>query len=188
MASFAVAAAGWQNFYLLASTAAATLTGLMFVAVTFGSSLVTAESAPTARSFLDPTFSHFVQVLITGCLVTIPSMSPPLLGGLLLAVAALRGLALVRVFRHMLYAQRKNGDLDLSDWLSGVVAPLLCYLTLAATAVGFLQRYAIAFDGLAVVTVLILLNGVYGAWELMVWMALERSRARPPAAGAGDGG
>src|SRR5580692_9746483 len=95
--SFTVAALTWQNFYLLVGTAAATLVGLMFVAVTFGSSLVTAETSPTARAFLDPTFTHFVQILFTACLVTIPSMGSRLFGSLLLLIGVLRIATTVRV-------------------------------------------------------------------------------------------
>jgi hypothetical protein len=43
--SFLAAAATWQSFYLLVGAAAATLIGLMFVAVTFGSSLVTMQAS-----------------------------------------------------------------------------------------------------------------------------------------------
>ncbi|HXK16333.1 MAG TPA: hypothetical protein VNG33_00915 [Polyangiaceae bacterium] len=176
MLGFSAVAQSWQNFYLLVGEAAATLVGLMFVAVTFGSSLVTAETSPTARAFLDPTFTHFVQILFTACLLTIPSMGPTVLGALLLVLAVLRLAALFRVYRHMRAAHRKNNDLELSDWLSGVVFPLLCHLLLSATGLAFIQGYAVAFTLLAVVTIAILLIGVFGAWELMVWMAIARSR------------
>src|SRR5882724_3395070 len=135
--SFTAAALGWQNFYLLVGTAAATLVGLMFVAVTFGSSLVTAETSPTARSFLDPTFTHFVQILLTACLLTIPSMRPVLLGALMLVIAGLRLAALFRIYGHMRQAHEAHNDLELSDWLSGVVFPLLSYLLLATAGVAF---------------------------------------------------
>lgn len=174
--SFTAAALSWQNFYLLVGTAAATLVGLMFVAVTFGSSLVTAETSPTARSFLDPTFTHFVQILLTACLVTIPSMGQALLGALLSVIAALRLVRLFRVYRHMRQAHQAHNDLELSDWLSGVVFPLLSYLLLGAAGLAFIEGYAVAFNLLAGVTIAILLIGVFGAWELLVWMAIARAR------------
>jgi hypothetical protein len=173
--SFTTAAAGWQNFYILVGTAAATLTGLMFVAITFGSSLVTKESSPSARAFLDPTFTHFVHILVTACVFTIPSMTAPVLGVVLIVMAGLRGTALVRVYRHMKAAQAKAGDLDLSDWMSGIVLPAACYLVLVATGAGFLDGDAVAFDTLATVMIAVLLVGVFGAWELMVWMAVARA-------------
>jgi hypothetical protein len=178
ISSFAAAAVPWQNFYILTGTAAATLVGLMFVAVTFGASLVTPESADSARAFLDPTFNHFVHVLLTACLMEIPTMTATLLGVLLLCLGALRASRLFWVYRRMMEAHRVHHDIELSDWLSGVVFPLFCYLLLAATGGGFLAGYAVAFNGLAIVSIAILLIGILGAWETLVWMALAHSRAK----------
>lgn len=182
--SFHDSAVAWQNFYLLVGTAAATLAGLMFVAVTFGSELVTPRDGASVRSFLDPTFNHFVHVLLTACLMVIPTMPSALLGALLLLVAALRVHALVRVFRHMREAQRIHQDIELSDWMSGIVLPLGCYVLLAASAALFFVGQAVAFGTLAVVTLGLLLIGVFGAWELVLWLALTRTKQRgfPPTA------
>jgi hypothetical protein len=175
---FSAAAATWQNFYLLVGTAAATLAGLMFLAITFGSELVTPDTSASVRSFLDPTFNHFVHVLLMACLMVVPTMGPTLLGVLLLLVAIYRVAALFRIYRHMREAHRIHQDIELSDWLSGIVIPLMTYLLLGAASVGFVLRFEAAFDALAIVTLALLLNGVFGAWELMVWLALTRTRRR----------
>jgi hypothetical protein len=175
MSPFATVAGPWQTFYVLVGTAAATLVGLMFVAVTFGSSIVRRETSDTARSFIDPTFTHFVQVLFMACLVVIPTMRPRLLGALLLTVSALRFAALFQVHRHMRRAQKVHRDIELSDWVTGIVVPSLCYLMLGATGVAFIEGCAAAFTALAIVTIAILMLGVFGAWELMLWMALTRA-------------
>jgi hypothetical protein len=187
--SFPATLQSWQNFYLLVGTAAATLIGLMFVAVTFGSSLVTRETSAQARAFLDPTFAHFAQVLVSACLVTIPIMGPRLLGGLLLFISTLRTAALVRVFGHMRAAHRRHGDIELSDWLMGIALPFLCYLLLGATGAAFVTGQSAAFAGLAIATLLILLNGIFGAWETMVWLAVavgERRNGQSDAANSDD--
>ncbi len=177
MSAFALAAAGWQNFYLLVGTAATTLVGLMFVAVTFGASRIERVERPEImRAFLDPTLSHFVQVLVTACLLLIPTMTARLFGALLVAVALFRLASLVRVHGRMKEAQRANNDLELSDWISGVVLPLGEHLGLGASGALFAVGRP-AFAGLALVTMLVLLTGVYGAWELIVWIALSRPRA-----------
>lgn len=173
--SFAAAALPWQNFYLLVGTAAATLVGLMFVAVTFGSGLVKPETATTARSFLDPIVNHLVQTLLVACLVIIPTMGSAVFGILLLFVSAFRLVALVGIYRHMRLAHSRSNDIELSDWVMGIAIPIVCHLLLAASGVAFTLHYVIAFDVLAVVTIVNLMNGVYGAWELMVWMALARN-------------
>jgi hypothetical protein len=176
MSTFAATAATWQNLYMLIGTAAATLVGLMFVAVTFGSNVVKTENTASVRSFLDPTFTHFVQVLFTACLIAVPAMSGTLMGVLLIAIGGLRAAALVQVFRHMRKAQQAHHDLEFSDWISGIVLPSLCYLALGGTGVAFILGLAAAFSALAVVTIAILMIGVFGAWELMVWLALTRAR------------
>jgi hypothetical protein len=173
---------GWQSFYVLAGTAAATLTGLMFVAVTFGSSLVTRETAQSTRAFLDPTYMHFVQVLLTGCLLTVPTLGPTVLGCALMIVGALRTVGLYSVFGRYREAQRKHGDIEMSDWLISIALPLLCHLVLMTAGAGFILRKAAALTGLAVVTMGLLFIGIHSAWELFVWMALAVSeRRRDPA-------
>ena len=177
MSSFAAVAGPWQTFYVLVGTAAATLVGLMFVAVTFGSSIVRRETSETARSFIDPTFTHFVQVLFVACLVVIPTMRPRLLGALLLTVSALRFADLVRVHRHMRRAQKVHHDIELSDWVTGVVVPVVCYVLQGAAGLGFIRGHDGAFTTLAIATISILMLGAFGAWELMLWMALTRAVA-----------
>jgi cytochrome bd-type quinol oxidase subunit 2 len=177
---FAHLAATWRDFYLLAGTAAATLLGLMFVAVTFGASFVSAETSAeaseTARAFLDPTFMHFVQVLLTACALVSPSMGPTLLGALLVVGGIARISSLGYVYRQMRAAHGRHNDLELEDWLSGIVVPLAAHLVLIGTGAGFLMGRA-AFAWLAVVTIVVLVTGVYSAWELLLWLALTRARS-----------
>jgi hypothetical protein len=168
----------WQNFYMLAGAAAATLTGLMFVAVTFGSSLVTKETTATTRAFLDPTYGHFVQVLVTSCLLTVPTLEGWWLGGALVAIGGYRLSRLFWVFRSYQEAQRKHGDVELSDWLLSIVIPLLCFVLLVATGVGFIVGAPSALTGLAIVTLTLLFLGIHSAWELFVWMAVAVSERR----------
>jgi hypothetical protein len=172
------AAASWQTFYVLTGTAAATLVGLMFVAVTFGANIVKPETADVARAFIDPPFAHFVQVLVTACFVVVPDVRPWVLGPLLLVVGARRGASLLRVHRHMRTADRAQHDVELSDWVTAIVLPALCHALLIVTGAGFVVGWSGAFDALAVVTIAILVIGVFGAWELILWMVLNRAQTR----------
>jgi hypothetical protein len=174
------AAQAWQNFYMLTGGAAATLAGLMFVAVTFGSSLVTKESASSSRAFLDPMYRHFVQVLLTACLLTVPTLTGPILGVVLIAMGAFRASGLYRLVARYREAHRRYGDIDTSDWITGVYAPLVVYAALVGCGGGLIAGHGAALTGLAVVVLLLLFLGVYGAWEILVWMALAVSERRPP--------
>jgi hypothetical protein len=174
-ASFSAAIGPWQNFYILVGTASATLIGLMFIAVTFGSSLVTPESVTTARAFFDPILAHFAQVLIVSCLMLMPTMDATVAGALLLVIFAVRLVGMVVVYRQMAAAQRRSNDIELSDWLTSIVIPGLAHLMLAASSVAFLTGYAVGFTALAVVAIVILANALYAAWEVIVWLAVKRT-------------
>jgi hypothetical protein len=171
--------ASWQNFYLLVGTGAATFIGLMFVAVTFGASLITAETdtaeTGTARSFLDPALFHFMQVLFTACLLLIPTIGPAPLGVLLAGAGVFRLATLVRVYRNMRVADARAHDIEWTDWMSGIVVPLVAYTGLVGAGIAFVT-IGRAFDLLAIVTIVILFNAIYTAWELLIWLALTRLR------------
>jgi hypothetical protein len=173
---------GWQNFYILVGTAAATLTGLMFIAVTFGASLLTRDRQAFARAFLSPIYFHFVQVLLTAALLTVPTLGRMALGIVFIVLAGWRLANLGWVFRRYREAHRKNQNVDLSDWVLGIVLPFVCHGLLLATAIGFMLGVEASFTGLAVVTLGLLLIGIQSAWEQLVWIAmLLTERNHPPA-------
>jgi hypothetical protein len=76
------------------------------------------------------------------------------------------------IFRRYLGAQRASGDLDTSDWVAGIVLPIVLHLLLIASGIGFLRHEPVSLTGLAVTSLGILLIGIYSAWELLVWMAV----------------
>src|SRR5262249_2460160 len=145
-------------------------------ASTSGATLLTSEPTPSALPFTAPPFTHFVTVLLTACLMLCPTMSPQLLGGALLVVTVLRAAALFRVHRRMQEAHQRYHDIELSDWLMGIVLPAACYLALIGTGGAFVAGWSVSFNSLAIAIVAILLLGVFGAWELMLWLAMTRLR------------
>ena len=50
---------GWDNFYIMAGTAGATLIGLLFVIVTVGTRLSVSRVTHGVRAFLTPTLVYF---------------------------------------------------------------------------------------------------------------------------------
>ena len=64
----------WQNFYMIIGTAAATLTGLMFVATTLVAGLERHVSTLDAglSAFNTPTVVHFCAVLLLAGILSAP--------------------------------------------------------------------------------------------------------------------
>jgi hypothetical protein len=166
----------WHDFYLLTGGAAATLTGLMFVAVGFGAGLVTDENATAVRAFIDPPLSHFLHVIVTACLLVMPTMTGHVLGSLLLVGVGVRVASLVWIFRRYMQAHRKFGDMELSDWLLGIVFPALAFVTILVAAAGFMVGHPTSFTLIAAGTLAVLVIGVRNAWELMLWLVMEVGR------------
>lgn len=174
--AFATAAQAWHDFFLLTGGAAATLTGLMFVAISFGAGLVKEENTDNARAFTDPPMFHFVHVLMTACVVVAPTMTAPVLASLLIVGVGVRAAGLAWVYREFKRAHAANGDLEASDWLMGIVIPAVLFAALIGGAVALYLGAPAALTIIAAATAGVLFVGVRSAWELMLWIVTEVAR------------
>lgn len=154
----------WQSFYILVGTSAATLVGLMFVAISVGSRVVTPKDLPALRVYLSPTIVHFLTVLVTSAAVLFPTLPRALLGALLVVAGlancgrALIGLPVMR-----------RSHPDVHDWVWYLLVPLVSYLLFVATGIGLFLRVGQAASGLAVATLLLLVAGIRNAWDLVIF-------------------
>jgi hypothetical protein len=162
----------WHDFYLLVGGAAATLVGLMFLAIALGSRMITEETIPGLRVYLTPTVIHFVYVLIIAIVGVVPALTRAPLGAMLvLAGLASLGQALsgVPVMRQL----QREGKLDQGDRMWYLLTPVFCYLLLMGAGVGLLSRSSQALNGLALATMVLLVLGIRNAWDMVVFFALK---------------
>src|SRR5438046_2097168 len=120
---FAATLKEWSTFYFITATAGATLTGLMFIAVTFGANRLDKLSISVARPFLDPSLNHFLWTLVMGAVMNIPSLASVALGVVLLGIGSLRLVAGIATVRRLVEINRRQQDFELSDWLIHIVLP-----------------------------------------------------------------
>lgn len=165
---------GWDNFFVTAGTAAATLIGLLFVAVTVGTGFSTSKIEQGARGFLTPTLIRFVGVLFVSLVVLAPWPSAwPI--GIILSLGGLAGLAhqtKVVIMRHKVGLAL----VDWHNWLPYVGVPALGSTTLIVGALALLAERSFAPYVLAGATVLLLFAGIYGAWDLTLWIIKNREK------------
>jgi hypothetical protein len=164
----------WDNFFVTAGTAAATLIGLLFVAVTVGTRFSTSKIEQGTRGFLTPTLIRFVGVLFLSMAVLAPWPSAlPI--AIVLGLGGLAGLAHqieVVVLRHKMGLALH----DWREWLPYVGVPALGSATLIVGAVGLFAEKLFAPYAIAGATVLLLVAGIYGAWDLTLWIVKNRDK------------
>ena len=127
---------GWDTFFIMTGTAAATLTGLLFVVITLCVRLSTTRAAQGVHAFVTPTLVRFGGVLFQSLALVVPWPSAwPL--AIILGLAGLGGFAyvivVVRTLRRLNFVA-----LDLRDWVAYAGAPALANVSLIAGAAGLI--------------------------------------------------
>ena len=165
--------ATWQNFYVLIGTAAATLTGLMFVVVTLFAAVRVRASSPSEvfATFNTPNIFHFGAALLVAALLSAPwqALWP---ADLLLGLSGLWGMIYVVI---VLRRVRRQTDYQpvLEDWLWYTAFPLVSYTALVVAALLLPGYPAPALFVIAAATVLLLFIGIHNAWDNVTFIALE---------------
>jgi hypothetical protein len=167
----------WQNFYMIMGTAAATLTGLMFVVTTLiagiDAHLSTLNAAVSA--FNTPTVVHFGSVLLLAGILSAPWQgfsSLSILLGLLGMGMVLYSIIVMRRLRRVPHYQS-----TFEDWLWYMVFPLLAHVSLIVAAFVLPKNPAPALYMLGSAMILLLLVGIRNAWDMVTFLAVERSHS-----------
>lgn len=152
----------WENFYVIIGSAAAALTGLMFVVMTLITSLRAQRSSGTTASFATPTVVHFCASLLIAAILSAPW---PMLWNvsLLLSLAGLGGaIYVVIVVRRV----RRQTDYKpvMEDWVWRTLLPFVSYTALLIASVVLLSNPVPALFVIGAVTVLLLFIGIHNSW------------------------
>lgn len=171
--TFSSAVAGWQNFFMLAGTASATLVGLLFVAVSLHLDLIGESGAATILSLARRTFTRFILVVVVALLFLVPSQDPLGLGLPLLALGIADTVRSVRAARASVGPRK--GRIDLRDATNRivlpVVLPLLSSLGLIAVAASVLVGETAYLYWVVPIIAGILANAATNSWNLMLGLA-----------------
>jgi hypothetical protein len=165
--------ASWSEFYFLCGSAAAGLTGLMFIAVTFGSRLITPEKLEYVEAFFSPICDHFIQAFLLCAVALIPIAGPGTLGVTILLTTLFRIGELARTYRLTKAASKESHDIETSDWVLGVILPAAVYVSLIATGVCFLMGNAAAPALFAISLLCLLVIALRRVWEMLLWIATK---------------
>ena len=168
----------WQNFYVIIGSAAAALTGLLFVVATLIAQVRVRVSSPTEAfaTFNTPNIVHFRSALLVAAILSAPWQAL-WNAGLLLGLSGLGGMIYVVI---VLRRARRQTDYQpvLEDWLWHTVFPLVSYTALLVAAMLLPGYPAPALFVIAAGTVLLLFIGIHNAWDNVIFIAFELSRSQ----------
>jgi hypothetical protein len=165
---------GWDEFYLLAGSAAAVLIGLIFVVISLMQDRPRSSVLAGSKLYMGPIVLGVSFVLVLSAMALIPGVGRNRVAAVTMAIALwglARGIRSSVGIRVLLGEEREVHWTDL--WFYGVI-PSVVYLALGFVAVAFWENWNWAHDGLAAATVAILLSAIRNEWDLVTWLAPRR--------------
>ena len=165
----------WQNCYFMIGGASAGLMGLMFVALSLGMGLANDAASTEISAFVTPSILYFVSALLVSSVMLVPTFTPPMLGGILVLGA---GMGLARIMQHvwwLIQVAIKHRDFDYWNWLTQIIWPLLSYGLILLAGLGFVVgQWSLAFIGLWLATLMLLICAISNTWSLVIWIIEHR--------------
>jgi hypothetical protein len=164
--------AGWDNFYVIVGSAAAGLAGLTFVVIALIRDVRNVR--PTGlRAFVTPTIVHFGGVLALAAFLSMPHQHVATLSAGFVA----GGLAGLGYGVSTALSLRRQGPEYVpvrEDWIWNVILPSLAYAALFLMGVLIWARPAQTLFGVAAVSLALLFIGIRNAWDIAIWMTIQR--------------
>jgi hypothetical protein len=185
-AQFGQAVAGWHDFYLLVGTAAVTLLGLLFVAVSLNLEVIAGEGHAELRGRAVLTFNSFLYILIFSLIFLIPDQTPAELGWPLLLVGGVGvytlSLNLLRIWRAR--DQAHPPGRGFLFWR--VILPICWSVVLLAVSATAVAGQTAWLAWLVPVFIARLIAAVRNAWDLLLHVGHDKREDREQRAAKGD--
>ena len=161
----------WENFYVIIGSAAASLTGLMFVVITLTVTTRRPGGSDTLGAFATPTVVHFCAALLIAAIINAPWQALWNVS-LLLGLASVAGV--IYIVQRVLHQTSYKPVLE--DWVWHVMLPLVAYTALVVAAVALSSITVPALFVIGAATVLLLFIGIHNSWDTVTYFAIEQAQ------------
>lgn len=159
----------WQNFYVVIGTAAATLTGLMFVAVTLIAQRQNRMPDEANAAFATPTVVHFGAALLIAAVFSAPWQVLWIVS-LLLGLIGVSGVTYIVIIARRLRHQNHYTPV-MEDWIWHTMLPLVAYTALVIAAITLPGNASPPLFFIGAATVLLLFIGIHNSWDTVTYIA-----------------
>lgn len=162
----------WQNFYMLTGTAAATLIGLLFVAISIGGYIPAKQAREYTLTFVNPTLMSYAQVLLLSCLAIMP-LQNALIFRIAIIILSILNIFLAFKVLWRIRVIHQDDEIDRDHWLWHIVLPGIAGLLFAGGAISLFFEQQLAPLIIAVAELLCLTIGLRNTWTLMLWLTIN---------------
>lgn len=167
----------WQSVYVLIGGMAATLTGLLFVAVSLGVRMIMSTDNPQLRTSAIRTFNQFLLIMEISIIMLIPRQTPTTLGVSVAVLALLAVVITVWSSRDVLTKGVTHGRRQ------AALANIMFALMIVGGVVLALYGETALFLILSLMIAL-LISSVFEAWGLLVELGRSDQTSGSPGGGS----
>jgi hypothetical protein len=170
---FTVAIAAWQPFYALAGSAAFTLAGLIFVAVSVKLDMVAlAEEQGDLVQFARQTLGNFLALMIISLVFMIPKQGPYGTGIPFLSIGMLMMWRATKLWKKFEFESKEQRLLNSALFRFKLLIPnTVCYAVLIFISVELMYGNTVYLGWMTLVIIWLLLSSSLSAWLLMLRLA-----------------
>jgi len=172
----------WHDFYLLAGTAAVTLVGLLFVALSFHLDTLLHDSKTHLLAAARMAFMNFIYVLLLSLFFLMPDAPPVAIGG---GVLALSAVILCFLVWNAMHARHSAALTEHERFLRRrfAIAGLVLGISIVASINFLAEPRHIFLLQMVTVTAVMLANAAGMAWDLLVQVGrIRKSSGEKPEA------
>jgi len=162
--------ARWANFYVITSTAAAALIGLLFVVITLAAQR-RVEDAKKIRVYLTPTVVHFTSILIVAALLTFPTQTR-YSGSLCVGLMGFAG----AIYSGLNFSRRRQENYaKWRDTIPYAGLPLAGYFLLLSGGIEITNDVQSGLTAVAISILLLLTIAIRNSWAIAVGVVANYS-------------
>jgi hypothetical protein len=163
--------ASWSSFYVMTGSAAAALTGLMFVVISLVMGRVRQSNRDGISTFSTPTVFHFgAALLVSGALVA-PWHELLLPAFAVGAVGAYGAVYVARIISRTRELHEYAADAE--DWIWYAVMPLIAYAIAIGGAIALAVVVTKALFAIGAAVLMLIFVGIRNAWDVVTYIAVS---------------
>jgi hypothetical protein len=160
----------WSNYYVIVGSAAAGLTGLMFVVIALVADRDRTQSMDTGiAAYSTPTVVDFCAALLISAALVVP-WSSLVHVSIVLGFVGLAGIGYSLRVTYLARTQ-KVYEPDRGDWTWYTILPLIAYLDILGCAVVLPGRPGPTLLTLGAGVLLLIFIGIHNAWDVVTYIA-----------------